>query len=216
MRRREADSLLAGDSGVRPEDMTRLEVLAVRHAHGTRVRYMTGCKCVPCRAANSRYETERALARQNGDWNGLVFADRARAHLRILSRRGIGRRLISDACGVSDSMLHEIKKGRKRRIRARTERAILSITDELRGDKTLLDAGPVWAKIDLLLRHGFSRAEIARRIGMRMPKLQLNSEVVTARSAMRIEKLCATVFAGDPEVSAKMPRLRPMPQGSPR
>ncbi len=201
---------------MRPDDMTPLEVLAERHPHGTRVRYVTGCKCMLCRAANSRYETERALARKNGDWNGLVFADRARAHLRMLSRRGIGRRLIADACGISDSMLHEIKIGRKRRIRARTERAILATNEHLRGDKTLVLARPVWAKVDLLLRHGFSKAEIARRIGLKRPAIQFDRHIVTARTAMLIEKLCATVFAGDPEVSPQMARLSSVPQRSQR
>lgn len=111
-------------------------------------------------------------------------------------------------------MLHEIKIGRKRRIRARTERRILAVMDQLHGDKTLVDAAPVWAKIELLLRHGFSKAEIARRIGLQRPAIQFDADVVTARSAMRIEKLCARIFAGDPEVSAKMARLRPVPQRS--
>lgn len=123
---------------MRPDDLTSLEVLADRHPHGTRVRYMTGCKCMLCRAANSRYETERALARKNGDWNGLVFADRARAHIKMLSRRGIGRDLVADVSGISRSMIADIKACRKLRIRARTEKRILAVSEEARASRTLV------------------------------------------------------------------------------
>jgi len=40
--------------------------------------------------ANSRYETERAVARKNGDWNGIVDARAARRHISKLSKAGIG------------------------------------------------------------------------------------------------------------------------------
>lgn len=196
--------------------MTSLEVLRERHPHGTRVRYMTGCKCMLCRAANSRYETERAAARKNGDWNGIVSAEPARLHLKKLQAAGIGRRLIAEIIGCNDARILEIRNGRKQFIRSRTLRAILSVTEEARGDKTLVEAAPVWARINLLLRHGFTKAEIARRIGLRSPAIQFRSHVVTARNAMRIEKLCRTVFAGDPEVQAKTMRLRSIPQRMPR
>lgn len=48
--------------------------LAEQRSHGDRLKYLAGCRCVPCRAANSRYEVARAAARKAGDWNGLVPA----------------------------------------------------------------------------------------------------------------------------------------------
>jgi hypothetical protein len=194
--------------------MTSLETLAEKNPHGTRVRYMTGCKCMLCRAANSRYETERALARKNGDWNGVVPAVRARAHLKKLARRGIGRRLISQITDLPHSTLHAIKTGRKTNIRARTERRILTVTEEARGDKTLVMAAPVWAQINRLLREGFTQTELARRLGSRakVPALQLNGRVVTARNAMRVEKLHATVMAGS-GIRGRQPILRSVAQG---
>ena len=198
----------------RPEDMTPLDQLAEKHPHGTRVRYVTGCKCMLCRAANSRYETERLLARKNGDWNGLIPAVRARAHLKRLARRGIGRRLIADICGVPCSALHAIKMGRKLTIRARTERRILGVTEEARGAKTLVMAAPVWEQINRLLREGFTQMELARRLGSRakVPALQLNRRVVTAQTAMRVEKLHAIVMAGS-GIRGTQPVLRSIPQG---
>lgn len=95
--------------------------------HGTRAKYSTGCRCVPCRAANSRYESERLRARADGDHNPLVSATAAQAHLVTLSQAGIGRRRVQQLCGVTDTVLHEVKTGRKLQIRARTERLILGV-----------------------------------------------------------------------------------------
>lgn len=201
---------------MRPSDLTPVEVLAERHPHGTRVRYMTGCRCVPCRAANSRYESARAVARKNGDWNGIVAADMARAHVIKLSRLGIGRGVISEASGVSRSVIADIRARRKTQIRMRTQRAILSVTAEARGEATLLKAAPVWAQINWLLRAGFTRGGLAQRLGRKMASLQIQPHVVTARTAMRVAKLYAEVSAGDPELSHRARRYESYPQRSQR
>lgn len=199
----------------RPEDMTRLDKLAETNPHGTRVRYMTGCRCIPCRAANSRYESERLLARKNGDWNGLVQADRARDHLKHLSRRGIGRVLVAECSGVPRSIIAAIKSGCKTTIRARTERKILGVTEDARAAKTLVCAAPVWAQINRLLREGFTRKELARRLGSRAktPALQLRTDVITAENAMKVEKLHAQVMAGA-GIRLRQSKLRSIAQGS--
>jgi transcriptional regulator with XRE-family HTH domain len=178
--------------------MTRLELLAIKHPHGTRVRYMTGCKCVPCRAANSRYETDRAAARKNGDWNGLVPTDLARNHLFALSHKGIGRRTVAEASGVSVTVISAIKSGKKKNVRTRTHKAIMAVDASARAANTLVKARPVWAQINRLLREGFTQTELARRLGSRakIPALQLNGRVVTARNAMRVERLHAVIMAG--------------------
>ena len=55
-----------------------LKARAVAKPHGTRARYSAGCKCMFCRAANSRYKVARALERKNGNANPIVSAERAR------------------------------------------------------------------------------------------------------------------------------------------
>jgi hypothetical protein len=182
----------------RPDDMTRLDDLAARHPHGVRVRYICGCRCMLCRAANSRYQTQRDLAKKNGDWNGIIPALRAREHLKMLQRRGIGRRLVAEICGVSQSMLADIKQQRKLNIRARTERAILSVTLEARANKTLVKASHTWALLNSLLREGFTQTDLARRLGSRAktPALQIRGHVVTAENAMKVERLYRQVMAG--------------------
>ncbi len=116
--------------------------LSATKPHGTRLKYMGGCKCMLCRAANSRYETERAVARKNGDWNGIVDARAARRHILKLSKAGVGYKSVADAASVAHSVVAEIRAGRKLRIRQRTERSILAVTKTAYARGALIDADP--------------------------------------------------------------------------
>lgn len=167
-----------------------VQVLGERRAHGDRLRYMAGCRCLPCRAANSSYEVMRSAARKAGDWNGLVDARRARAHIHRLSLKGVGYKLVADAAGVSKSVMFKIMSGRRRQIRARTERQILGVgADCPRGDKSLVPAGPTWKRIGWLMEQGFTKKRIAQMLGYSSPAIQFNKQTVTARSEMKVEKL---------------------------
>jgi hypothetical protein len=121
--------------------------------------------------------------------------------------------LIAEACGVSQSTLAAIKARRKTNIQARTHRAILAVTADVRGAGTLVDASPVWVQINRLLREGFTKGELARRLGNKTPALQIRSDVVTARTAMRVEKIHAEVMAGG-DIRGRQPVLRSIAQGS--
>ncbi|HVB99020.1 MAG TPA: hypothetical protein VNJ12_06765 [Candidatus Dormibacteraeota bacterium] len=168
--------------------MKPITLLAEAKPHGTRVKYLGGCRCLPCRAANAGYECRRVRARRSGDWNGLIPAGRARQHLLALSRAGVGRRTVADIAGVPQSLLHRIRTGRRRRIRARTARRILLVSRTAMNDARLVPAGRAWRMIDRLVEEGFTRAEIARRLGYRSRALQLNRARITARSLVRVER----------------------------
>lgn len=139
--------------------------------------------------ANCAYEKSRAAARKAGDWNGIVDAAPARAHLAALSGDGVGRRTVGDVAGVSDSVLTEIIAGRKTRIRARTERAILVVTVAAAADRALIDAGPTWVLLDELIADGYSKSAIAAALGYKTRALQLNRNQVTVRNAYEVERL---------------------------
>lgn len=168
--------------GLRP-----ISELADRRPHGDRLRYMAGCRCNQCRRANTAYETERVKARKAGDWNGLVSADKARAHLATLSGKNVGRRSVSDVTGVASSILVEIIAGRKTRIRARTERLILAVTEAAAADRALIPAKATWKLLDKLLADGYSKTELARHLGYKRPALQLDREWVTVRNAHQVQ-----------------------------
>lgn len=169
-----------------PSGMKDAGVLAGRKPHGTRIRYVAGCRCLPCRAANSNYEHQRADRRKAGAGNQLVPAGRARAHLSTLSHNHIGRRSVARLSGVSAGVLWSIRAGRRRRIRKQTERRILQVTVRLAQANTLVKAGPTWKRIDRLLHEGFSKGELARRLGF--SRLRMGKFWTTAERAGRVAK----------------------------
>lgn len=178
--------------------------LAKDRPHGDRLRYIAGCRCFHCRRANSDYERARQAARKAGDWNGLVAAAKARGHLAALSALGVGRHAVADASGISGGILWSIIKGDKQNIRARTERAILSVTVEQAADRALIDAGETWKLIDELLVDGYSKAELARLLGYRTRALQLNRHKVTARNAYEVKRLHEKLRKVDAKHTARL------------
>lgn len=171
------------DRGLRPA-----AELAATRDHGDRLRYMAGCRCDACRKANSAYENARRRARNAGDWNGIVPANKARAHMRHLSRLGIGRRAVHDATDIADSVLSDIRTGRKRRIRARTERLILAVTPAAASDHAYVPAARTQHLIRQLFDEGYTEAFLCQRLGYVHGRLQFGDRI-TVRNAARIARL---------------------------
>lgn len=239
-------------------------------AHGTRSRYVAGCRCEPCRIANRRYYVGRSEAvrvaagevepnpgaatttsfyrtRRDGSryriearacpgtggqpcvaggvwlrgqgevcfrcvdkarvWNGLVPAERARQHLRRLSLAGIGRRTVSDACDVADSVLAEILSGEKVTIRAQTERRILDVNEGARADGSVIDSRPSWALIEDLVRRGATKRWVSAELGYAHYLQALPH--ISAKNAMRIAKLHRRVVAGEVSPTSPFEDARP-------
>lgn len=151
---------------------------------GTRVRYYGGCRCFDCRRANSAYEAERKLARARGECNGIVSAERARAHLDWLSAQGVGRRTAADSAKVASSIVCEIASGQRPNIRQQTERRILAVTITAAADGASIDAAATWVLLDELLASGYSKTRLATELAGRWTKaLQLSRDRVTVRNA---------------------------------
>jgi hypothetical protein len=172
--------------GLRP-----VSELAITRSHGDRLKYLGGCRCFKCRRANSDYERERKAAREAGDWNGIVSADRARRHMLKLARLGVGRRSFAAATDVAESVLHDIRNGRKHKIRARTERKILAVTKACAPDSAVVSARQTWRRLDALLEEGFTKAGLSRLLGSkaRWPKLQVGRDTCSVRTAARVEAI---------------------------
>jgi hypothetical protein len=136
----------------------------------------------------------RLAERKAGRWNGLVSARRARRHLLKLSQAGCGRRTASIASKVGETCLQEIKSGRKTHIRAETERRILAVGKETCAGGALVPAAETWKLINRMLKVGFSRSWIARKLGGKSLALQLNRETVTARNARKVELIYSSLI----------------------
>lgn len=238
---------------MRPADLPPAE----HFPHGTRARYVTGCRCRPCKDSNNAYyhahqakqlaalaEIEagppeapigRKWTKPDGsvavrryknacpglempcqfgsylrrDSKGgicgrcryelvsdyLVDAGPARAHLLRLSRMGVGRRAVSDAGDVPASILHEVRAGRRRQIRRSTERKILGTDRGAAAAGAIVRAAPTLKLIDRLLKEGFTRGELARRLGYKTRALQLRGPTIKARNALRVAKYYRLVMA---------------------
>lgn len=183
--------------------------LAKNRPHGDRLRYIGGCRCAECRAANTAYEKARVVARKAGDWNGYVDTQLARQHLQQLSGQGVGRHSVSDASGVADSILFEIASGAKTRIRARTEKAILAVTAEAAADHAYVCAKTTWALLDELIADGYTRGELALAMGRKTANLQVGRRQVTVRTRFEVQRLHERLhFVNGHEAVRKLADLR--------
>jgi len=117
-----------------------------------------------------------------------VPAAAARQHMLKLSRRGIGRRAIGAATDIADTVLSEIRTGRKLQIRARTERLILAVTPAVASDHAYISAARTHQQIAELLDEGHTEQFLAQRLGYTGRYLQFGDRI-TARNAYRVERL---------------------------
>ncbi len=184
-------------------------LLAEGRPHGTRVRYLGGCRCSDCRQANTQYERDRQKARAEGDWNGIVDAAAARQHLLALADQGVGRRAVADASDVPGTILCEVRSGRKTKIRARTEKKILAVTVAMAADHALVDAAPTWALIAELRAAGFTKTRIAKELKHNSRQLQFGKKKLTVRNAAALQRVHERLMASD-EVSVKAGQTRQM------
>jgi hypothetical protein len=175
---------------------TRLDRLAPRKPHGTRVRYLGGCRCLPCRAANSRYSAERDRLNREGQGNPIVPADRARAHILQLSRQGVGYKAVASTAGVNKGIVLGIRTGTRTNLRKQSEARILAVDAQCLSDAAVVPAAPTWSLIRELLDEGFTKQELARRLGYTSPQLQFKRDTITARNASRVERFYRQIMRG--------------------
>ena len=165
--------------------------------HGTYACYVfgphpgagKGCRCEPCRKANSRYEAARARRIAPP----YVDATTARQHIEYLATMGVGLKTIAARSGVSHGSLWKLTYGKpgrgpSKRIRKETEDAILAVMPSHAADGARIPAGPTWAHVHELLRRGWTKTAIGHAIGQG-GVLQLSRTTVTAGNARAIKAL---------------------------
>ena len=149
---------------MRPQTKCAAASPSVAQNHFTRACYTSGCRCFPCRAANSRYECERRLAKkQTGA--AAVPADKARNHILRLSRKSVGLRAISATTDIGFVTLQHIRSGQRAHIHRTTEEKILAVDRKAVSDHALVPAARTSRQINDLVEEGFTKGDIAKRIG---------------------------------------------------
>lgn len=174
-----------------------LRAAAARRHHGTHARYVGGCRCLTCRAAHSRYTCERERAVARGEANGIVSAAPARRHVLALARKGVGYKAVAAAASVAPAILLAVKNGRRQRMRAQAVQRVLAVDGGAIADHALVASGATWRLLDELLAGGYSKAQIARWLGYRMPAIQIKrGGRITALTASKVERVYRMVQDG--------------------
>jgi hypothetical protein len=159
-------------------------------AHGTARMYRQGCRCEDCRAAYAVVQRDRRARMKRYEGDFTVSAELAREHILELRAQHVGKRAIMDCTGISDVVIMEIANGKRRRIRESTERRIMRVTVDGRAGGSLIPAKQTKRRIDELISAGYTRADLARKLGYKCAELQFRgSKSITAHNAMRIERL---------------------------
>lgn len=157
--------------------------------HGTRLRYLGGCKCLPCRAANSTYAVHRAQAIAKGQSNRIISAEPARLHILALGKRGMGYKRVADAAGVARSIVAGIRIGRRQNAREESVRSILAVTFKP-SMALLIDARSTWKLLDELIESGYPKRRLAHMLGnVGSDGLQIRRDVITYRNALKVRAL---------------------------
>lgn len=169
--------------------------LGHRHEHGTRGRYLAGCKCFHCRRANSAYCLARIRAQQAGKGNPIIPATRVLEHLAKLRAAGVGYKTAARRAGVAISVVSALMAGRRKNCRKQSEEAILGVTADDAADGAYIDGAATWAMLEQLLRV-MPKTEIARRLGSKakVPSLQIRRDRVMAGNARKIAALHAELI----------------------
>lgn len=170
--------------------------------HGTRSKYAAGCRCQPCRQANTAYARERER-RQARIRYGIeppaparyVSTNEARQHIDWLRTRGIGLRTIGQRTGLSRSALQQIANGQTTKALRTTINRILAVNATTTPGNTLVDATETLRQLDELHQLGHTKASLARRLGHQMPHLQYRPGKVTETTRRRVAALHAALTA---------------------
>jgi transcriptional regulator with XRE-family HTH domain len=163
--------------------------------HGTRTRYVAGCRCEPCTVANRVYarQRDRHLARVRygieAPREALIDALEAREHLRWLQLQGVGLRAVSDRTGIARSSLQPIANGSQRRVTPAIAQKILATSRLSVRPGARVDAAPTWRLLDDLIVLGYARTSIAQALGMQARSLQVGRRHVLRRTADAVAEL---------------------------
>jgi hypothetical protein len=174
----------------RPKKSTRPTDLKTEFEHGTRSRYVVGCRCASCKEANRLFYHKRIKRKIYGDWNGLVTPGKVRQRLKKLSRKGIGYKTVAKEAGVSRTVLQQVMSGRRKHICARTERKVLALREDCLADHAIIDATETWRQINALLRDVYpSKSALAKALGFKTPAIQIRKDRVLVKNAKKVEKI---------------------------
>lgn len=152
-------------------------------AHGSRKCFAAGCRCLPCRSAESCYQGMRARARAHGQ-TAWIDAGPSRRHIAALVDQGLGVRQIAALARVSPRTVQAIKLGRPR-VTPAIEARILQVRPLLAGG-AYVNGYKTFDKIRLLLKEGYSETQLRAWLGIGQASLRRRAKRVRVSMAVRV------------------------------
>lgn len=167
------------------------------YPHGTRSRYRLGCACDPCVEANRAYCRRRALERAKGRDNPLIDAAPVRAYLQQLAAKGVTPHRVGTLAGVRWVALYRIASGQQQHIRKQTAEAVLAVTPTAQDAFALVPSYHSRQLIDGLRSEGYRHKDLAQRLRLRSPAVQVHNPRVTVRNALKIRGFYRWIMGED-------------------
>lgn len=130
--------------------------------HGTRARYLRGCRCTACGTGHKEYLRGRSRAIAYGRHHPFTSPEPARQHLANLAAAGVTWQQAAARSGVTKGTIGRIRAGTGTKIRVATETAILAVPVPLR-QPTITGTH---RRIQALMRNGWSLPRLATRLGV--------------------------------------------------
>lgn len=174
-----------------------LRIACNQKPHGARARYAAGCRCMLCRAANSRYEVAREKLRRAGEWNGLIDVGPIVDHIRKLSLQGVGYKAIAAAASCSPTTLRLYLTGQRLHIRSQLAMRILAVDAGAAAGHALISSRSTWQLLDELLEGGYTKAQLGKWIGCQTAQMRIKrGGLITADTACRVRRMYELIQQG--------------------
>lgn len=117
-----------------------------------------------------------------------VPADRAKIHLKLLEKAGVGYRQVARKSGLTPRAILRIRHGEVATIRRLTEQRILHVPPQ-RALGSLVRPRMAWRQLASLLAEGFTLTDLGRRLGLRGPWRRRRTDWIRVQTAVRLRAL---------------------------
>lgn len=159
--------------------------------HGTRARYIAGCRCPECGEANRHYlDDYKAVRAIEGRQTVPAYA--VAEHIAKLRASGVELTAIARLTGLSVHHLRAVARGEVPRVTRRLHDAVLSVQPGDYSENWLVPAAAAVELLDELNAAGIQSKTIAKAFGYRTEHLNIRCrKYVTQKTYRRLLLLAA-------------------------
>jgi hypothetical protein len=191
------------------------------HQHGTHACYVLDrCRCVPCAAANTVYESNRVRQQAYGRWDNFVDAEPVRAHVRSLMTAGLGWKRVAALAKLPNSNVETLVYGKRRsdgalrpirRLKRTNAEALLAVQAHFRvlAGGASVDATGTHRRLQALVVIGWSQNKLCAELGLQRSNFgkMMAGERVTARTARSVAELYERLWCTPPPQSSHRDKI---------